>query len=404
MTDANMQFKITKPIIKVVGIGGGGTNAINRMIELGIDGVDFIAANTDAQALSRSLAKTIIHLGPDLTKGLGAGGDPEIGKKAATESEDEIYSALEDADMVFLTAGMGGGTGTGAISVFGEIAKSIGALTIAVVTMPFSFETTRRMNFAKQGIKSLRPHSNTLISIPNDRLLQIASPDIPLEVAFRMADDVLRQAVQGIAEMVTQTGMINIDYSHIRSMMKLGGGSIMAIGHGEGKDKAKEAINQALNHPLLDSIPIHDATGIIANFTASDELSLNDISEALNYLQNHTDPNAEIVMGFINDPKMGERVQVTLVVTGLVGKSLMEIMNAPDRNRVLEKDPQDETIKNDFTYIQRRALRRRASDIQNDFNYIEEFSKKQLMNDLDTPAYMRKKLRSNGDAVQFSGD
>ena len=402
MTETKMQFKITKPNIKVVGIGGGGTNAINRMIELGIDGVDFIVANTDAQALSRCLAKTKIHLGPELTKGLGAGGDPEIGKEAAIESEEFIFNALEGADLVFLTAGMGGGTGTGAISVFGKIAKNIGALTIAIVTMPFSFETTRRMNFAKDGVKSLRPHSNTLISIPNDRLLKITSADIPLEVAFRMADDVLRQAVQGIAEMITQTGMINIDYSHIRSMMELGGGSIMAIGHGEGKNKAVDAINQALNHPLLDSIPLINASGIIANFSGSDELSLNDISEALNYLQSHADPNAEIVMGFYNDAKMKDRVQVTLVVTGLVGKSLIELLNAPVRNRVIEKEPQDEIVENDFTYIQRKV--HRNSEIQNNVNFLEDFSKKQLMNDLDTPAYMRKKLRSSGTAAHLSGD
>ncbi len=404
MPNTLSQFEVKKPNIKVIGIGGGGTNAINRMIELGINGVDFIAANTDAQALSRSHAQTKIHLGPELTKGLGAGGDPEIGKKAAIESEDEIYKVLDGADLVFLTAGLGGGTGTGAISVFGKIAKSVKALTVAIVTMPFSFETKRRMDFANQGIKSLRPHSNTLISIPNDRLLKIASSDIPLEVAFRLADDVLRQAVQGIAEMITQTGLINIDFSHIQAMMELGGGSIMAIGHGEGENKALDAINQALNHPLLDSVPINNATGIIANFSGSDSLSLNEISGALEFLRNQADPDVEIVMGFYNDPKMEDRVQVTLVVTGLVGKSLMEVLNAPDRNRVIEKLPQDEIVENDFTYIQRKVLQKRGSEMNDEVNYIEEFSKFQLMSDLDSPAYMRKRLRNNESSAQISGD
>ena len=335
---------------------------------------------------------------------MGAGGDPQIGNKAAVESESEIKKAMEGADMVFLTAGMGGGTGTGAIGVFGEIAKSVGALTIAVVTMPFSFETKRKMDLANVGIKSLRPHSNTLISIPNDRLLEIAPADVTLEVAFRLADDVLRQAVQGIAEMVTQTGMINIDYSHISAMMSMGGGSIMAIGHGEGENKAMDAIDQALNHPLLDSIPVFNATGIIANFSGSDDLSLADISEALIYLQEQTDQNAEIVMGFNNDPKMNDRVQVTLVVTGLVGKNLMEIMNAPNRERVVEQQPEEVIVDNDFTFIQKRIQNKNLTDRREDVNFVEKFSKRQILNNLDTPSYMRKKIRNDRKTTGLSGD
>jgi cell division protein FtsZ len=262
------------PVLKVLGLGGGGCNAVNRMIELGISGIEFLAANTDYQALQTSLADKKLQLGPDVTRGLGAGGNPEIGRQAAEESEREIAEALEGADMVFLTAGMGGGTGTGSIPVAARIARSMGAVTIAIVTTPFSFEMGRRQSNSNLGLAELVQHTDTLIAIPNDRLLMVAPRDLPLEVAFRLADDVLRQAVQGITELITEPGMINVDFAHIRRLMKIGGGAFMSIGHGKGLNKARLAVDQALEHPLLEEISINQAAGIIANFTGGEDLTL----------------------------------------------------------------------------------------------------------------------------------
>ncbi len=265
---------VHNPVIKVLGLGGGGSNAVNRMIELGLSGVDFIAANTDHQALQSSLAPVKIHLGPKATRGLGAGGNPAVGKAAAEESARQIAAALQGADMVFLTAGMGGGTGTGSIGVAAQIARHLGAVTIAVVTTPFSFEMGRRQKNANEGLMLLRPHTDTLISIPNDRLLHVAPRNLPLEVAFRLADDVLRQAVQGITEIITTPGMINVDFANVRHLMKLGGGSLLSIGQGQGENKAIKAIDQAIHHPLLDFSSLENAAGILINFTCGEDLSL----------------------------------------------------------------------------------------------------------------------------------
>ena len=317
--------------MKVLGLGGGGSNAVNRMIELGVRGVEYIVANTDQQALETSLAPTKIQLGPKLTRGLGAGGNPEIGRKAAEESRLELQKALEGADMVFLAAGMGGGTGTGSIAIAGEIARSVGAVTIAIVTTPFSFEMGRRQNNATEGLNILRPNTDTLIAIPNDRLLYIAPKDLPLEVAFRLADDVLRQAVQGIAELVTEPGLINVDFAHIRQMMKQGGGALMAIGHGQGDKKAINALHQALEHPLLESIAIQDAAGIIANFSGGKELTLYDVGEALNHIQQSAGNDVDIILGFNNDDQLGDRAQVILVITGLGAPSLEEVIPGSEK-------------------------------------------------------------------------
>ncbi len=235
--------------IKVLGLGGGGSNAVNRMIQLGLSGVDFIAANTDKQALESSMAATRLQLGPRFTRGLGAGGDPKVGAAAAIESSRELAAALAGADMVFITAGMGGGTGTGSAPVAAEIAREVGAVVVSVVTMPFSFEMSKRAQNALEGVRQLQPHSHTLITVPNDRLLQVAPRDLSLEIAFRLADDVLRQGVQGIAELVTQPGMINVDFAHVRELMLKGGGAYMAIGLGQGPEKAGAAIHQAMHHP-----------------------------------------------------------------------------------------------------------------------------------------------------------
>lgn len=314
------------PVLKVLGLGGGGCNAINRMIELGISGVEFLAANTDFQALQTSLASQNLQLGPDVTRGLGAGGNPEIGRQAAVESERAIAEALEGADMVFLTAGMGGGTGTGSIPIAARIARSMGAVTIAIVTTPFSFEMGRRQSNANLGLSELVQHTDTLIAIPNDRLLMVAPRDLPLEVAFRLADDVLRQAVQGITELITEPGMINVDFAHIRRLMKIGGGAFMSIGQGKGLTKARNAVDQALDHPLLEEISINQAAGIIANFTGGEDLTLFEVSEVLNDLHSRVGDQAEIVFGVSNDERMQGRAQVILVITGLGAPTLEEVM------------------------------------------------------------------------------
>jgi len=306
-----------KPVLKILGLGGGGSNAVNRLIELGLQDIDFIAANTDTQALKQSLAPTKIHLGPKLTRGLGAGGNPKVGAAAAEESYRELAAALTGADMVFLTAGMGGGTGTGSISVAARVARALGAVTVAVVTTPFSFEMGRRQVNARDGLAMLQPHTDTLITVPNDRLLQIAPRNLTLDLAFQLADDVLRQGIQGIAELITQPGLINVDFAHIRQVMKLGGGALMSIGIGEGENKAFKAVEQALHHPLLESISIENATGIIANFTGGSDLSFIEVMDGLNHLQSLTNNQADIIPGVISDPRMDDRAQVILVITGL---------------------------------------------------------------------------------------
>jgi cell division protein FtsZ len=306
-----------KPVIKILGLGGGGSNAVNRLVELGMEDVEYIAANTDLQALRQSLAPRKIQLGPKLTRGLGAGGNPKMGEGAAEESYRELGDALSGADMVFLTAGMGGGTGTGSIAVAARVAREVGAVTVAVVTTPFSFEVGRRQNNAREGLARLQPHADTLITVPNDRLLQIAPRNLTLDLAFQLADDVLRQGIQGIAELVTQPGLINVDFAHIRQIMQQGGGALMSIGMGEGENKALKALEQALHHPLLDSISIDSATGIIANFTGGQSLGFLEVMEALNYLQTLTSHSAEIIPGVITNPRMDDRAQVILVITGL---------------------------------------------------------------------------------------
>jgi len=324
----NTEYSGMKPVLKVVGMGGGGSNAINRMIELGLKGVDFISVNTDAQALKSSLAPTKIQIGPLATRGLGAGGNPEVGFEAAKESIEDLSDALKGADMVFLTAGMGGGTGTGSIAIAAQAARNVGAVTVAIVTTPFSFEMGRRQRNAQEGLSRLRQHVDTLITIPNDRLLKIAPRDLPLDMAFRLADDVLRQGIQGISELINQTGYINVDFSHIRQLMKAGGGSLLSIGIGKGKDKAKQAVHNALNHPLLESVNIQNASGIIANFTAGEDLSFIEVTEALTHLGEQANSNTDIIPGLIMDPKLTDRCEVILVITGLGATPLETSMSS----------------------------------------------------------------------------
>jgi cell division protein FtsZ len=292
------------------------------MIELGLHGIEFIAANTDRQALASSLAPTRLQLGPKVTRGLGAGGDPRIGAAAAMESSKEIAAALRDTDMVFLAAGMGGGTGTGSAAVAAEIARELGCIVVAVVTMPFGFEMTKRSQNALEGIRRLQPHTHTLITVPNDRLLQVAPKDISLEVAFRLADDVLRQGVQAVAELVTRPGLINVDFAHVRELLGKGGGAFMAIGLGEGANKSAVAIEQALHHPLLEIDNLEQATGILVHFTGGDDLTLFEVGEAIEVLREDLAPDADIIMGATTDPAMQGRAQAIVIVTGLGAKPL----------------------------------------------------------------------------------
>jgi cell division protein FtsZ len=322
--------EIGKAHIKVIGLGGGGSNAVNRMVELGLVGADFIAANTDRQALSSSLAPTRIQLGPRITRGLGAGGDPRVGSAAAMESSRELAAALRGADMVFLTAGMGGGTGTGAAAVAAEIAKEQGAVVIAVVTMPFGFEMTRRAKNAVEGVRLLQPHTHTLITIPNDRLLAAVPKEASLEVAFRFADDVLRQGIQGIVELVTRPGLINVDFAHVRNLMHKGGGAFMAIGLGDGPDKARRAIYQALHHPLLEVESLEQASGALVHFTGGERLSLVEVGEAVQELRQSLPAEADLILGATTEPAMEGRAQVILILTGLAGRPVA----APARKAV----------------------------------------------------------------------
>jgi len=310
--------------IKVLGLGGGGSNAVNRMIQLGLSGVEFIAANTDKQALGSSMATTRLQLGPRFTRGLGAGGDPKVGAAAAIESSRELAAALAGADMVFITAGMGGGTGTGSAPVAAEIAREIGAVVVSVVTMPFSFEMSKRSQNALEGVRQLQPHSHTLITVPNDRLLQVAPHDLSLEIAFRLADDVLRQGVQGIAELVTQPGMINVDFAHVRELMLKGGGAYMAIGLGQGPEKAASAIRQAMHHPLLNFDSFDQASGVLVHFTGGEDLTLFEVGESVTALRETLSPDADVILGASTDPEMNGRAQVILIFTGVGGRAVSQ--------------------------------------------------------------------------------
>ena len=339
--EADLQVKfpeIYRPVLKVVGLGGGGCNAVERMIQFGMHGVEFIAANTDHQTLEKNPADIKIQLGPETTRGLGAGGDPRIGRAAAEESSGELAAAMSGADMVFLTSGMGGGTGTGSISVAAEIARSLGAVTIAIVTTPFSFEIGRRQKNAREGLALLRKHTHTLITIPNDRLLYVAPKDLPIEVAFQLADDVLRQSVQGISELITEAGTINVDFAHIRRLIQTGGGALMSIGHGQGPEKAQQAIDQALHHPLLETVSLENAAGIIVNFTGGSDLTLFEVEEALSNLQTQAGGQTEVVLGVINDERMKDQVQVILVITGLGSPTLEETLTGLKAPEPVDKE------------------------------------------------------------------
>tara|TARA_B100001971_G_scaffold213155_1_gene245544 strand:- start:132625 stop:134112 length:1488 start_codon:yes stop_codon:yes gene_type:complete len=305
--------------IKVVGVGGGGCNAVNTMIKSGLQGVEFIVANTDSQALAANLAPTKIQLGSDLTKGLGAGANPEVGRKAALDDYERISEILEGADMVFITAGMGGGTGTGAAPVIAKLSKELGALTVGVVTKPFIFEGRKRMKQANLGIKALEESVDSLITIPNQRLLQIAGESLSLVETFKKADDVLLHAVQGISDLINNTGFINADFADVSTVMHNKGLALMGTGIADGPDRAVKAANEAISSPLLEDITIDGATGIIVNITGNESLSMHEANEAMTLIMEAADEDAEIIFGTVIDEDMGEDVKITVIATGLGG-------------------------------------------------------------------------------------
>lgn len=316
MATSNTDNTSKQATLKVIGVGGGGSNAVNRMIEAGIDGVEFVAMNTDIQVLEHSSAPTRVQLGANLTRGLGAGGNPEIGKSAAEESKNEIRKVLEGADMVFITAGMGGGTGTGAAPVIADLAREIGALAVAVVTRPFGFEGPRRAKLADQGITSLIGRVDTMITIPNDKLMSVVEKRTTLTDAFRVADDVLRQGVQGISDIITTPGKINVDFADVRAVMSNAGPALMGIGYGVGEHRALQAAKSATNSLLLEQT-IYGAKGLLVNITASKALTLAESGEAMQYIHELCDSeDAAIYFGLVEDESMEDQVRITVLATG----------------------------------------------------------------------------------------
>lgn len=306
--------------IRVIGVGGGGSNAVNRMIQAQMMNIEFIAVNTDAQALLMAETPNRIRIGDKLTRGLGAGGNPAIGAKAAEESSEELFEVIKGSDMVFITAGMGGGTGTGASPVVAQIAKEAGALSVGVVTKPFSFEGAKRRQAAEEGIAALKQHVDTLITVPNDRLLQIADKKMPLSEAFRLADDVLRQGIQGISDLITMPGLINLDFADVKAIMSEAGSALMAIGEGAGDSRATDAARQAISSPLLD-IDISGARGVLFNITGGLDLTLFEVTEAAEIISKAAHPEANIIFGAVQDPIFDGRVKITVIATGFENRT-----------------------------------------------------------------------------------
>ncbi|MBX6350285.1 MAG: cell division protein FtsZ [Clostridia bacterium] len=335
-----LEFELDEPryaCIKVVGVGGGGSNAVNRMIRAGLRGVEFISINTDAQALALSEAPTKIQIGQQVTRGLGAGANPDVGASAAEESKEQIAQSLQGADMVFITAGMGGGTGTGASPIIARLAKEAGALTVGVVTKPFTFEGRRRMQQAIQGIDALRENVDTLITIPNDRLLQVVERRTSIMEAFRIADDVLRQGVQGISDLIAVPGLINLDFADVRTIMLDTGTALMGIGVARGDNRAKEAAHSAISSPLLET-SIEGAKGVLLNITGDPDLGLFEVNEAAEIIAQAADPEANIIFGAVIDENMKDEIRVTVIATGFDSPASERgpVLRAPQGKRGVE--------------------------------------------------------------------
>jgi cell division protein FtsZ len=343
------------PPIKVVGVGGGGCNAVNRMVEARIQGVQFVGVNTDAQALMRCDAETRIRIGDRITRGLGVGGDPERGRQAAEESRDELKEAIKDADMVFITAGMGGGTGTGAAPVLAQVSRDAGALTVAVVTRPFSFEGAKRKGFAGQGVAALQQEVDTLIVIPNDRLLAVADEKTTVVESFLMADDVLRQGIQGVSELITIPGDINLDFADVRRIMAEAGPALMAIGRASGENRTVEAAQAAVSSPLLD-VSIHGATRVLFNIASSGDLGLHELNMAAQVIAEVVDPEAEIIFGTATDATLGNEVKLTLIAVGFATQETFESRAEEEEFRRMRAEAMENVADTDLPTFLRRPV------------------------------------------------
>lgn len=368
-------------VIKVIGVGGGGGNAVQHMVQANIEGVDFICANTDAQALKNAAARTVLQLGGNITKGLGAGANPSVGKQAAIEDRERIAEVLEGADMVFITAGMGGGTGTGGAPVVAEVAKEMGALTVAVVTKPFPFEGKRRLLVAEEGIRELTGHVDSLITIPNEKLLSVLGKNISLLDAFKAANDVLLGAVQGIAELITRPGLINVDFADVRTVMSEMGMAMMGTGAATGEERARRAAEAAISSPLLEDVNLAGARGILVNITAGLDMSIGEFDEVGSTVKEFASEDATVVVGTVIDPDMADELRVTVVATGL-GTRAAEIQK-PVRPVAVAKKADGST---NFDELERPAVMRKKA-VGQQFGAEPEGGN---MDYLDIPAFLRR--------------
>ena len=361
--------------IKVVGVGGAGCNAVNTMIAAGLDRVEFVVANTDVQALGKSQAPYKIQLGPKRTRGLGAGARPDVGKESAVESEGQIREALEGAEMVFVTAGMGGGTGTGGAPIAAKVAKELGILTVGVVTKPFQYEGHRRMNYAEEGLREIKKYVDSLLVIPNQKLLGQVEKSTPLLEAFKVADDVLRQAIQGISDVITTPGFVNVDFADVRTVMSYSGRAVMGLGIGKGADRAVEAARQAISSPLLEDGSIDGARGLLLNITGGESLTLHEVDEASSIAKEAADPQANIIVGQVINPDAGDELIVTVIATGFDQKDVLPhigiresapVSLKPVKEPVLAAVGKDEEFTNDEldrpTFMRRFEPRRQNND------------------------------------------
>lgn len=372
-----MDSKSQSAVIKVVGVGGGGGNAVEHMVCASIEGVDFICANTDAQALERSSSKTVIQIGTHITKGLGAGANPDIGRQAAMEDRDRIEEALSGADMVFITAGMGGGTGTGGAPIVAQVAKEMGILTVAVVTKPFPFEGNKRMKVADDGIAELKKYVDSLITIPNEKLLTVLGKQVTLLDAFKAANNVLLGAVQGIAELITRPGLINVDFADVRTVMSEMGMAMMGTGVASGEDRAREAAESAVASPLLEDVDLSGARGILVNVTAGLDMAIGEFEEVGNTIKQFASDNATVVVGTVIDPEMHDELRVTVVATGL-GRGAESVAEQPVK-LVVNKQ------KHDVDYDRPTVLRNKAVHSE-----VTEKAVDNSMEYLDIPAFLRR--------------
>jgi cell division protein FtsZ len=372
--------------LKVIGIGGGGGNAVNSMIASGeLDGVNFVVANTDAQALENSPAENKIQLGAKITRGLGAGSNPDVGRRAAEEDLETVTQHISNADILFLTAGLGGGTGSGGIPVIAQSAKESGVLSVAVVSKPFLFEGKKRMKQAEEAIESLRGFVDTLIVVPNQKLLEVADPKISMLDAFAMSNDILKQGIKGIADIITKPGHINVDFADVRSVMKDMGKAIMGTGRCSGEGRAKEAVLKAINSPLLESISIEGARGVLINITGNSDLGLHEIHEAVSVIYEMVSKDANIILGSVIDPNIDDEIMVTVIATGFGDKEKEEVFTSTKVHQVPSVEP----------VVEHREISEPKENEVTGCTLAEKFD----LNDVDTPAFLRKKAQEEEDKI-----